>query len=103
MMLEVLEELKYDLYCANMDVYVLKHYLADIMIQVRSIIMRAYGNIDIPFKMGYPSWEKSGSKDATELANEMIDKRIASYVPVECTKEQEDILRGYIGELYDTI
>lgn len=44
-----LEELKQELYLANTETSLLKHYLADIMIQVKSNIQRTYGNIDLPF------------------------------------------------------
>lgn len=44
MMLEVLEKLRQDLYCSNMEISIIKHYLADIIIQVKSIIIHTYGN-----------------------------------------------------------
>lgn len=49
MLTETLEEMKNDLYYAQTDLSILKHYLADIMIQVKSIITHTYGNMDIPF------------------------------------------------------
>lgn len=52
-------------------------------------------------KMGYAAWEKEGKKDAAERAAEAIDARIASYVQPEISKEQEKVLRDYIGDLYD--
>lgn len=54
-------------------------------------------------KMGYASWEKNGKKDATQLANEKIDERIESFECPSLSKEQEGILKEYIGNLYDTI
>lgn len=48
MLMETLEQLKNDLYFMNTDISVLKHYLADIMIQVKSIITHTYGITDIP-------------------------------------------------------
>lgn len=48
MLMETLEQLKNDLYFMNADVSILKHYLADIMIQVKSIITHTYGITDIP-------------------------------------------------------
>lgn len=46
---ETLEELKDDLYFSENELSILKHYLADIMIQVKSLITHTYGNMDIPF------------------------------------------------------
>lgn len=54
-------------------------------------------------KMGYDAWVNQGSKSAADLANEKIDERIASFVPVDITKEQEDILESYIGDLAKTL
>ena len=48
MLMKVLDELKNDLYFTNVEVPVLKHYLADIMIQVKSIITHTYGIADLP-------------------------------------------------------
>lgn len=48
MLMEVLDELKNALYFTDMEVPVLKHYLADIMIQVKSIITHTYGIADLP-------------------------------------------------------
>ena len=48
MLMEVLDELKNDLYFTDVEVPVLKHYLADIMIQVKSIITHTYGIADLP-------------------------------------------------------
>ena len=48
MLMEVLDELKNDLYYTQVEVPVLKHYLADIMIQVKSIIIHTYGLADLP-------------------------------------------------------
>ena len=53
-------------------------------------------------KMGYLSWQNSGAKSVQELALAEADRRIASYVPVDITSEQEKILRSYIGDLADT-
>jgi two-component system response regulator YesN len=49
MLLEVLDKLKRDLYYSDIEVPILKHYLADIMIQVKSIITHTYGSMEIPF------------------------------------------------------
>ncbi|MGN0298879.1 MAG: response regulator [Lachnospiraceae bacterium] len=49
MLSNVLEELRQDLYESNIEIYLLKHYLADIMIQVKSTITRTYGHLEIPF------------------------------------------------------
>lgn len=54
-------------------------------------------------KMGYNSWVNEGKKDAAQIANEQIEKRLASFVQPEISKEQEAVLREYIGNLYDTI
>ncbi len=43
-----LQKIKTDLYYANDEVAILKHYLADIMIQVKAVISRTYGSMDIP-------------------------------------------------------
>lgn len=48
MLMEVLDELKNDLYYTQVEVPVLKHYLADIMIEVKSLITHAYGLADLP-------------------------------------------------------
>lgn len=48
MLMEVMEELKNDLYYTDVSVPILKHYLADIMIQVKSIITHTYGIADLP-------------------------------------------------------
>ncbi|MGN0405179.1 MAG: response regulator [Bariatricus sp.] len=49
MLMEILDELKRDLYCTNIEVSILKHYLSDIMLQVKTIITHTYGTIEIPF------------------------------------------------------
>lgn len=54
-------------------------------------------------KMAYASWENAGKKDAAKLAEEQIEERLASYRQPEILKEQEDVLKEYIGELYETI
>lgn len=54
-------------------------------------------------KVGYAAWEAAGKKDAAQLANEAIDKRIESFVQPEISKAQEAVLREYIGDLYDAI
>ena len=54
-------------------------------------------------KMSFTGWEDAGKKDSVQLANEAIDKRIASFEYPEITKEQETVLRDYIGNLYDEI
>lgn len=54
-------------------------------------------------KMGYPSWVKEGKKDAARLAGEKIEERLESFEYPDITKEQESVLREYIGDLYDTI
>ncbi len=48
MLMEVLDELKNDLYFTDAKVPVLKHYLADIMIQVKSLITHTYGLSNLP-------------------------------------------------------
>ena len=48
MIKEQLQMIRNDLYYANEEVSILKHYLADIMIQVKAIISRTYGSMDIP-------------------------------------------------------
>lgn len=53
-------------------------------------------------KMSYAAWEKDGAKTVQELALQEANRRIESYVPVEITAEQEQILRSYIGDLADT-
>jgi trimethylamine--corrinoid protein Co-methyltransferase len=54
-------------------------------------------------KMNYSSWEENGKKTAPQLASEQIEARIASWEPLDITKEQESVLREYIGDLYDGI
>ena len=54
-------------------------------------------------KMSFTGWEDAGKKDSVQLANEAIDKRIASFEYPEITKEQETVLHDYIGNLYDEI
>lgn len=55
-------------------------------------------------KTAYAGWVNSGGKSAKQLAGEQIEERIASYKPVEITKEQEDVLVSYIGkDLYRSI
>ena len=49
MLLETLDELKDALYHTDTEISLLKHFLADIMIQVKSIITHTYGSMDIPF------------------------------------------------------
>lgn len=49
MLHEVLDKLKEDLYYADLEVPILKHYLADILIQVKSIITHIYGGTEVPF------------------------------------------------------
>lgn len=49
MLQEVLEKLKKDLYYADLEVPIVKHTLADIMIQVKSILTHTYGGMEIPF------------------------------------------------------
>ncbi len=48
MIQEQLMKIKTDLYYADEEVSILKHYLADIMIQVKAVISRTYGSMDIP-------------------------------------------------------
>lgn len=48
MLMEVLDKLKKDLYYTTIEVPILKHYLADIMIQVKSVITHTYGMTNIP-------------------------------------------------------
>ncbi|QOV21057.1 trimethylamine methyltransferase family protein [Blautia liquoris] len=54
-------------------------------------------------KMGYPSWVREGKKDVARLAGEKIEERLESFEYQDITKEQESVLREYIGDLYDTI
>ncbi|ONI40518.1 hypothetical protein AN639_00035 [Candidatus Epulonipiscium fishelsonii] len=54
-------------------------------------------------KMGYASYVNIGSPSVEENALKLARKRIENYVYPEITKEQEDILRSYIGDLIDTI
>ncbi len=54
-------------------------------------------------KMGYDSWKNAGAKTVTDLALCEVDRRIESYVPLDMSPEQEQILRSYIGDLVDTI
>lgn len=49
MLHEVLEGLKEELFNTDIEVPILKHSLADIMIQVKSIITHTYGGIEVPF------------------------------------------------------
>ncbi|RKD33633.1 response regulator [Lacrimispora algidixylanolytica] len=49
MLQEVLDQLKKDLYFADLEVPIVKHTLADIMIQVKSILTHTYCGIEIPF------------------------------------------------------
>lgn len=49
MLMDTLDELKNELYYSQTELSILKHYLADIMIQVKSIITHTYGNMNIPF------------------------------------------------------
>ncbi len=44
MMFDVLEKLRQALYCSGLEISNIRHYLADIMIQVKSGIIYAYGN-----------------------------------------------------------
>ena len=53
-------------------------------------------------KMSYDSWQESGAATVSELALREADRRIESYIPVDITTEQEQILRDYIGDLADT-
>lgn len=48
MLMDVLDKLKKDLYYTTVEVPILKHYLADIMIQVKSVITHTYGMTNIP-------------------------------------------------------
>lgn len=49
MLLSALDELKDYLYHTKTEISLFKHFLADIMIQVKSIITHTYGTINIPF------------------------------------------------------
>ncbi|MGN0294560.1 MAG: response regulator [Lachnospiraceae bacterium] len=49
MLQKTLDRLTDELYYSSEEVPILKHYLADIMIQVKSIIMHTYGSLNIPF------------------------------------------------------
>lgn len=48
MLSKTLDDLKEELYHTNREISVLKHYLADIMIQVKFVITRTYDNLEIP-------------------------------------------------------
>lgn len=48
MVQEQLQKITSDLFYADAEVSILKHYLADIMIQIKGIISRTYGSMDIP-------------------------------------------------------
>lgn len=48
MLSEVMNSLKEELYHTNQEVSVLKHFLADIMIQIKSAILHTYENLEIP-------------------------------------------------------
>lgn len=49
MLSTTMDELRQELYDSNADIYILKHYLSDILIQIKNIITRTYGNLEIPF------------------------------------------------------
>lgn len=49
MMIEVLEKLRQAFYCSSLEISSIRHYLADIMIQVKSSIIYAYGNLGTLF------------------------------------------------------
>lgn len=49
MMLEVLDHLRQAFYCCGMEISTIRHYLADIMIQVKSSIIYAHGNCETLF------------------------------------------------------
>ena len=49
MMLEVLDHLRQVFYCSDLEISSIRHYLADIMIQVKSSIFYAYGNRETMF------------------------------------------------------
>ena len=49
MMLDVLEKLRQTLYCSGLEISNIRHYLEDIMIQVKSSIIYAYGNLETLF------------------------------------------------------
>ncbi len=49
MLMDALDKLKNSLYHSQTELSILKHYLADIMIQVKSIITHTYGSTNIPF------------------------------------------------------
>lgn len=48
MLSNVMNDLSEELYHSDQDISVQKHYLADILIQVKSVIKRTYENLDIP-------------------------------------------------------
>ncbi len=54
-------------------------------------------------KMGYSSWKHAGEKTVTSHAFAEVEKRVEAYEFPEMSKEQEDVLRSYIGDLVDTI
>ena len=54
-------------------------------------------------KMGYASWANEGKKEAAQRAAEKIEDRLNSYQPQDLTKDQEAVLKEYIGDLYETI
>ncbi len=49
MLLQTMEELKEDLYNQPKESFLLKHYLADTMIQVKSILSHTYTGLELPF------------------------------------------------------
>lgn len=54
-------------------------------------------------KMDFNSWEQQGSPSAVQYAQKELKKRLGSYQMPEMTAEQDQVLRGYIGDLADTI
>lgn len=49
MVLDVLEQLRQTLYCSGLEISSIRHYLEDILIQVKSSVIYAYGNLETQF------------------------------------------------------
>lgn len=54
-------------------------------------------------KMDYNNWKLKDGRDTAHHASDMIERRIAGYEMPPITREQEKVLKDYIGDLYDTI
>jgi len=49
MLLGVMENMEHDLYKSHLEPSTIKHFLADILIHVKSILLHTYGRLDVPF------------------------------------------------------